>query len=430
MLNNKRLLIFFLAALTLLLVACGAPPIPERATEGAVMDTAVVEPREAEPTPEAELEVEPEEEPTAEADEVVEEEAEVTVEEATTATIDEPPSFTTVNFDPGQCLIELTEPATTYRAANLDMVQGTLEAGTYGTISFVQLENEANDQFFGVPLSDSRLVYVPFTPNVLPVADCPGVTTASPEQSSSASDPEAAPVEPTLVGTVWQWMGTSSAMDGDDLVVEASEKFTVVFNEDGSLNVQADCNVGGGSYEIDGSGIVIELGAFTRAYCGDDSLDGLFLEQLDTAVIFFFQDGDLFFDRPMDSGTMRFTPAPVADDSDMLLDTVWAWQSITTPVVTVNVPNPEAYTLAFNEDGTVNLQADCKEVGGTFTQENGAINIELGFNTAVVCSPNSLDTTFLDSLSRAALYFFQGGDLYLDLPADSGTMHFTATPTD
>ena len=120
------------------------------------------------------------------------------------------------------------------------------------------------------------------------------------------------------------------------------------------------------------------------------------------------------------------TPEPEAvSDEPTLVGTVWVWQSITTPVVTVNVPNPEAYTLAFNEDGTVSLQADCKQVGGTFAQGNGAINIALDFNTAVVCSSDSLDTTFLDSLSRAALYFFQDGDLYLDLPADSGTMHFT-----
>ena len=110
MLNNKRLLILFLAALTLLLVACGAPPIPETATAGddEVVNTAVVEePFEAEPTPEAELEVE------TEADETVEEEAEVTVEEATTAVvIEELPLFTILNFTPGQCLIELSEPTT------------------------------------------------------------------------------------------------------------------------------------------------------------------------------------------------------------------------------------------------------------------------------------------------------------------------------
>ena len=40
------------------------------------------------------------------------------------------------------------------------------------------------------------------------------------------------------------------------------------------------------------------------------------------------------------------------------------------------------------------------------------------------CPEDSLDQQYLASLSNAAVYFFQDGDLFLDLFADGGTMRF------
>lgn len=418
---NKRFLTFLMMSMlsfSLLLVGCAGPQQSVPVAQEGVVPTAVVE---SDPTP-ADSETVPEPESVPE---TVVEEAEVTVEEVTTAVvIEELPPFTTLQFIPGQCVIELTEPATAYRAANLEMVQGMVEAGVYGVATYTLLSNEAGDRFFGVPMPDGRLVYVQYTPTVIPLNECPGISRPFPDIADAPSINDANETESlALMGTVWEWVGTSSAVEGEALVVETPEKFTVEFKGDGTLALLADCNVGGGTYEVDGSSIAIELGALSMAYCGEDSLDTTFLAQLDTAVIFFFQDGDLFFDRPMDSGTMRFTPA-ASDETANLVGPVWRWQSITTPLVAVTVPTPEQYTLQFNEDGTVSIRADCNQVGGTYTAVDGSLSLELGFSTAVACSPDSLDTTFLDSLSRTALYFFQGGDLYLDLVADSGTMHF------
>jgi heat shock protein HslJ len=91
------------------------------------------------------------------------------------------------------------------------------------------------------------------------------------------------------------------------------------------------------------------------------------------------------------------------------------------------------YTILFNEDGTANITADCNQVQATYTVDESNINITLGPSTRAACSPESLDQVYLSSLENASIYFFEGGELFMDLPLDSGTMRFsvpgTAVPT-
>lgn len=42
----------------------------------------------------------------------------------------------------------------------------------------------------------------------------------------------------------------------------------------------------------------------------------------------------------------------------------------------------------------------------------------------VACPPDSQDAQFMNQLSNAAIYFIDGGNLYIDLFADAGTMRF------
>lgn len=78
----------------------------------------------------------------------------------------------------------------------------------------------------------------------------------------------------------------------------------------------------------------------------------------------------------------------------------WKWQNWTTGGETTVVPAPENYTLTFNDDGTVTGQADCNQFGGTYTQEQGGIQIMLGPTTAAECGPESLYTTYLAALGQ------------------------------
>ena len=48
----------------------------------------------------------------------------------------------------------------------------------------------------------------------------------------------------------------------------------------------------------------------TRMACPPDTLDGPFMRDLQRVSSFFVEDGHLYLELPMDSGTMKFRPAP------------------------------------------------------------------------------------------------------------------------
>ena len=84
-------------------------------------------------------------------------------------------------------------------------------------------------------------------------------------------------------------------------------KYTVEFLEDGTARIKADCNSGSGSYTTDGQSLTFGPIALTRAFCGEQSKDTVFVSQLQNAAIYFFADGDLMIDQTADAGTMKFS---------------------------------------------------------------------------------------------------------------------------
>ena len=108
-----------------------------------------------------------------------------------------------------------------------------------------------------------------------------------------------------------------------------------------------------------------------------------------------------------------------------LTSTPWEWVSTTDPKNgTVAVNDPSRYIIVFNEDGSSYIKADCNNVQATYTVDGNNISITAGASTRAMCSPDSLDSTFLQQLSQINTYFINGGNLYMEMPADSGTMHF------
>ncbi len=126
-------------------------------------------------------------------------------------------------------------------------------------------------------------------------------------------------VEPGLSGTTWQWVSLTTPVE--QTLVDDPTRYTILFNEDGTANIQADCNRVGATYTADGTSISITLGPATLAACPPDSLDQQFLSSLENVALYFFEESDLFMDMAADSGTMRFTaestidlPEPVAGE--------------------------------------------------------------------------------------------------------------------
>lgn len=113
------------------------------------------------------------------------------------------------------------------------------------------------------------------------------------------------PESEKITGVKWTWQKTQYNNDQTSIPADPS-RYTITFKTDGTINIQADCNRGGGTYSKKGKQITIKVTHTTRAMCPPDSLDRTFLKDLNTVAIYLFNDGYLYLDLKFDTGTMRF----------------------------------------------------------------------------------------------------------------------------
>jgi len=100
----------------------------------------------------------------------------------------------------------------------------------------------------------------------------------------AACGPAATPTPAnTITGIIWQWVSVTNKSTGEMTSVPNPESYTITFNADGTLNGKADCNTFSGTYSQEG-GLIITLGASTKAYCGEASMDQQYLELLSAVV--------------------------------------------------------------------------------------------------------------------------------------------------
>ena len=97
-------------------------------------------------------------------------------------------------------------------------------------------------------------------------------------------------------------------------------------------------------------------------------------------------------------------------DPNAVTDIVWEWASVTDQAAreTTDVPNPENYTLILREDGTFSGTADCNQISGTYTTENGYF-FTLGPSTLAACGTDSLDQQYLQLLGSVVTGGPDGG---------------------
>jgi len=120
---------------------------------------------------------------------------------------------------------------------------------------------------------------------------------------------------------------------------------------------------------------------------------------------------------PHDKGAARVrTPEAAAG--------VWHWEATVTPVEQIGTANPERYTLELQPGGVALVRADCNRGRGSYEISEGRIKFGPIATTRMACPPGSLDSRYLKDLQRATIFFVEGGKLFFDLPADSGTMRF------
>jgi heat shock protein HslJ len=110
-----------------------------------------------------------------------------------------------------------------------------------------------------------------------------------------------------------------------------------------------------------------------------------------------------------------------------ITDIVWQWQSVTdqTTGQSTTVPLPSNYTITFKTDGTFEGKADCNNIAGTYSQQNG-YSIKVGPSTLAYCGESSLDQQYITLLNSIAAGGPDGsGGLALETAGGAQRMEFS-----
>ena len=95
------------------------------------------------------------------------------------------------------------------------------------------------------------------------------------------------------------------------------------------------------------------------------------------------------------------------------------------------VDNPELYTAAFSEDGTVSIKADCNQVSGSYARgDENSLTITIGPSTLAACPEGSRSEQFLQLLGSASSYGFLGGSLAIVSITEDGPQVMMFKPSE
>lgn len=130
------------------------------------------------------------------------------------------------------------------------------------------------------------------------LAGCAGKPAST--ENTHLNDPQA------VLGKTWEWESTTNPKE--KIVVPEPERYTVWLGADGRAQMRFDCNRGGGGYEISPGKLTFGPLMSTRMACPPDSLDSVFMRDLQRVASFFLRDDRLYLELPYDSGTMMFRP--------------------------------------------------------------------------------------------------------------------------
>lgn len=142
---------------------------------------------------------------------------------------------------------------------------------------------------------------------IIALAGCGGGDLAPDESEANGSQDAAS--SPSLVGTTWEWVEFQDTAEQNSFTVEDSSAYTLTFNDDETVSMQADCNQASGNYTLEGSSLSIALGPTTLAECGPESRYDEYLARLGEVASYVIADGQLFLNLQVDAGNLVFEPA-------------------------------------------------------------------------------------------------------------------------
>ena len=260
------------------------------------------------------------------------------------------------------------------------------------------------------------------------------------------------PARDSLTGQTWQWVSFTSPVEQFDVDIPAS--YTLTFNEDGTVNIVANCNNAAGSYTDDKGALTIEIGPMTMAACPPDSRSDQFVQYLGFAARYFFQAGRLYIDLFADGGTMAFAPGDATEQPtvaaepaptttpegelpaesaaafDMAAlqgpyDSGWLWASyMPAEGAGFTIEDPVFYSLVFLEDGTIFVGSDCNFGTLSFTLDGNRLTIEPGEDEFTDCGEGSRSLQYRDFLLAAETVSMDGESMTIHLQDSGGVLTF------
>lgn len=114
-----------------------------------------------------------------------------------------------------------------------------------------------------------------------------------------------------IVGVTWEWV-ESLYSDDSGITVTVPSSYTLTLLPDGSVTLRVDCNLGGGTYTLDGSLLTLDVAVLTRVACPEGTLSEVFMRDLSAAATYVMDGEDLVINLFADAGNMHFRPGPVA----------------------------------------------------------------------------------------------------------------------
>lgn len=228
-----------------------------------------------------------------------------------------------------------------------------------------------------------------------------------------------------LAGTTWVMTAYNDGEGGLVSVLEGTQ-VTAIFNDEGEVGGNGGCNTYGGSYSVEGDSIEFSELVQTLMAClepeGVSEQETAYLAALQAASTYSIRGNTLELRDSNNQMMVRFVAQPDITGVE------WQWRSaLALDGTRTEVPNPENYTLHFNDDGTFAIVADCNEGSGTYSLSGDQVTIEVGPLTRVACPPESLSQAFLDHLAAVSALALVDENLVLSPGTDGAVLVFAAS---
>lgn len=108
---------------------------------------------------------------------------------------------------------------------------------------------------------------------------------------------------------------------------------------------------------------------------------------------------------------------PTAPTDTSIRGTTWKLHSIQQAgSATLDIPNPDRFTLLFGEDGRVAVRADCNVCTGRYELTDSAVRLTGLACTRAFCGTDSPDLRFLSALQSTILLARTDGIFALEAP--------------